>query len=84
VGNPGDHGCCSADSWGENLVIFGAEMAEQRNPVEMTEEEIAEASGELLRDRRATSAVREAEPLPQPIGIDAAPSASSEDSPPAS
>lgn len=57
-------------------------MAEQRNPVEMTEEEIAEANGELLPDQLAMSASREVEPLPQPIGIDAVPS-SLEDPPPA-
>lgn len=58
-------------------------MAKQRNPVEMTEEEIAEANGELLPDQLAMSAGREVEPLPQPIGIDSFRSASLEDPPPA-
>jgi hypothetical protein len=49
-------------------------MAEERNPVEMTEEEIAEANGEMLPERRAMSAIRGEEPSPEPIGIDAVPS----------
>ncbi len=43
-------------------------MAEQRNPVEMTEEEIAESNGE---------------PLPQPTSSDEVPSALLDDPPPA-
>jgi hypothetical protein len=38
-------------------------MAEERNPLEMTEEEIAEAHGELPPDRRAMSVTREVKPL---------------------
>jgi hypothetical protein len=44
-------------------------VAEERNPLEMTEEEIAEAHGELPPDRRAMSVTREVEALledPQP------------------
>jgi hypothetical protein len=59
-------------------------MAEERNPLEMTEEEIAEANGELLSDRRAMSVSREVGPLPQPIDVDAVPSAPLEDPPPGS
>jgi len=60
------------------------QVAEERNPVDMTEEEIAEASGELLPERRAMSVVRGEEPVPKPIDPDAVPSASLEDPPPAS
>jgi hypothetical protein len=38
-------------------------MAEERNPLEMTEEEIAEAHGEPPPDRRAMSVTREVGPL---------------------
>jgi hypothetical protein len=38
-------------------------MAEERNPLEMTEEEIAEAHGEPPPDRRAMSVTREVERL---------------------
>jgi hypothetical protein len=38
-------------------------MAEERNPLEMTEEEIAEAHGELPPDRLAMSVTREVEAL---------------------
>jgi hypothetical protein len=38
-------------------------VAEERNPLEMTEEEIAEAHGELPPDRRAMSVTREVETL---------------------
>jgi hypothetical protein len=55
------------------------EMAEQRNPVEMTEEEIAEASGELLPQRRAMSVTGEVEPLP--AGSDEVPGAAPEEPP---
>jgi hypothetical protein len=41
-------------------------MAEERNPLEMTEEEIAEAHGELPPERRAMSVGREVDPLFQP------------------
>ena len=58
-------------------------MAEERNPLDMTEEEIAEANRELLPERRAMSVSRGVEPLPQPIGIDAIPNAQ-EDPPPGS
>ena len=77
--DPSDHGCLPALVSGEK-----DEMAEERNPVEMTEEEIAEANGELPPERRAMSVSRGVEPLPQPIGIEAVPSASLEDPPPAS
>jgi hypothetical protein len=40
------------------------EMAE-REPEEMTEEELAKANGEPLPDRQAMSVIRE--PLPQPF-----------------
>jgi hypothetical protein len=43
-------------------------MAKERKPEEMTEEEIAEASGEPLPDRQAMSVIRE--PLPQPFAPD--------------
>jgi hypothetical protein len=79
VADPSDHGCLAAPTCGEK-----DQVAEERNPVGMTEEEIAEASGELLPERRAMSVIREEEPLPQPIGPDAVPSASLEDPPPAS
>jgi hypothetical protein len=58
------------------------EMAEERNPVEMTEEEIAETNGEKLPERRAMSVTRGVEPLPQPIGLDAVPSTPQGDPPP--
>lgn len=38
-------------------------VAEERNPLEMTEEEIAEAHGEPPPDRRAMSVTREVEAL---------------------
>ena len=56
-------------------------MAEQRNPLEMTEEEIAEANGEPLTERRAMSVGGEMEPLPQPTRTDEAPGPSLEDPP---
>ena len=59
-------------------------MAEERNPLEMTEEEIAEAHGELPPERRAMSVGREVDPLSQPIGVDEIPTDSPEDPPPAS
>jgi hypothetical protein len=59
-------------------------MAEERNPLEMTEEEIAESHGELPPERRAMSVGGEADRLSQPIGVDEIPSVSSEDPPPAS
>ncbi len=59
-------------------------MAEERNPLDMTEEEIAAANGERLPERRAMSVSRGVEPLPQPGGIDAVPNAQQEDPPPAS
>ena len=37
-------------------------MAEERNPLEMTEEEIAEANGEPLPDREAMSVINLGEP----------------------
>jgi hypothetical protein len=57
-------------------------MAEQRNPVEMTEEEIAEATGELPLppQRRAMSVTGEVEPLG--ASSDEVPSASLEEPPP--
>ena len=59
-------------------------MAEERNPLDMTEEEIAAAAnGERLPERRAMSVSRGVEPLPQPIGIDADPN-QQEDPPPGS
>ena len=45
-------------------------MAEERNPLEMTEEEIAEAHGELPPERRAMSVDREVDLLSQPTGVD--------------
>ena len=59
-------------------------MAEERNPLEMTEEEIAEALAELRPERRAMSVGREVDPLSQPIGVDEIPTDSPEDQPPAS
>jgi hypothetical protein len=58
-------------------------MAEERNPVDMTEEEIAEANAERLPERRAMSVSR-VEPLPEAIGIDEIPKAPQEDPPPGS
>jgi hypothetical protein len=58
------------------------EMADERNPLEMTEEEIAEALGELRPEKRAMSVGREVDLLSQPIGVDEIPTESSEDSPP--
>jgi hypothetical protein len=55
------------------------EMADQRNPVDMTEEEIAEATGELLPQRRAMSVTGEVEPLP--TGSDEVPDAAPEEPP---
>jgi hypothetical protein len=57
------------------------EMAEQRNPVEMTEEEIAEAAGDLPPQRRAMSVTGEVEPLG--ASTDEVPSAAPEEPPPA-
>jgi hypothetical protein len=59
-------------------------MAEERNPLDMTEEEIAEAHGELPPQRRAMSVGREVDSLSQPIGVDEIPTESPEDPPPAS
>jgi hypothetical protein len=59
-------------------------MAEERNPVDMTEEEIAEANAERLPERRAMSVRRGVEPLPEAIGIDEIPNAQQEDPPPGS
>jgi hypothetical protein len=59
-------------------------MAEERNPLDMTEEEIAEAHGELPPERRAMSVGREVDSLSQPIGVDEIPTDSPEDQPPAS
>jgi hypothetical protein len=56
-------------------------MAEERNPVDMTEEEIAEANRERFPERRAMSVSRGVEPLPEAIGIDAASNAEQEDPP---
>jgi len=55
-------------------------MAEERNPLEMTEEEIAEAHGELPPERRAMSVGREVDPL----SVDEIPADSPGDPPPAS
>jgi hypothetical protein len=41
------------------------EMAKERKPEEMTEEEIAEANGEPLPDREAMTVIRD--PLSQPF-----------------
>jgi hypothetical protein len=41
------------------------EMAKERKPEEMTEEELARANGEPLPDRQAMSVIRE--PLSQPF-----------------
>lgn len=57
-------------------------MAEERNPLEMTEEEIAEAHGELPPEKRAMSVGREVDLLSQPIGLGEIPTDSSEDPPP--
>jgi hypothetical protein len=43
------------------------EMAKERKPEEMTEEEIAAANGEPLPDREAMSLIHGVQPLPQPI-----------------
>ncbi|MGZ4372001.1 MAG: hypothetical protein ACXVRQ_07370 [Gaiellaceae bacterium] len=50
----------------------------------MTEEEIAEAHGELPPERRAMFVGREVDSLSQPIGVDEIPTDSPEDQPPAS
>jgi hypothetical protein len=57
-------------------------MAEERNPLEMTEEEIAEAHGELPPEKRSMFIGREVDLLSQPIGVDEIPTDSSEDPPP--
>ncbi len=49
----------------------------------MTEEEIAEAHGELPPERRAMSVGRDVDPLAQPIAVDEIPTDSPEDPPPA-
>jgi hypothetical protein len=59
-------------------------MAEERNPLEMTEEEIAEAHGELPPERRAMALGHEVDPLSQPIGVDEITTDAPEDQPPAS
>jgi hypothetical protein len=59
-------------------------MADERNPLEMTEEEIAEAHGELPPERRAMSVGRGVDPLSQPIGVDEIPTDLPEDPLPAS
>ena len=59
-------------------------MAEERNPLDMTEEEIAEAHGELPPEKRAMSLGREVDSFSQPIGVDEIPTESPEDQPPAS
>ena len=59
-------------------------MAEERNPLDMTEEEIAEAHGELPPEKRAMSLGREVDSFSQPIGVDEIPTDSPEDQPPAS
>jgi hypothetical protein len=58
-------------------------MAEERNPLDMTEEEIAEAHGELPPERRAMFVGREVDPLSQPVGVDETATDSPEDQPPA-
>jgi hypothetical protein len=57
-------------------------MAEERNPLEMTEEEIAEAHGELPPQRRAMSVGREVDPFSQPTGLDEMPAADPPEDPP--
>jgi hypothetical protein len=79
VDNPSDRGASLPGS-GEDLV---REMAEERNPLEMTEEEIAEAHGELPPERRAMSVGRGVDPLSQPIAVDEIPADSPEDPSPA-
>jgi hypothetical protein len=81
VDNPSDRGASLPLGFGEDLV---REMAEERNPLEMTEEEIAEAHGELPPERRAMSVGREVDPLSQPTAFDEIPASSPEDPPPAS
>ena len=81
MGNPSDRSASLPVGCSEDLV---REMAEERNPLEMTEEEIAEAHGELPPERRAMSVDREVDPLSQPTGIDEIPADSPEDPPPAS
>ena len=58
-------------------------MAEERNPLDMTEEEIAEAHGELPPERRAMSVGREVDSLSQLFGVDEITTDSPEDQPPA-
>jgi hypothetical protein len=48
-------------------------MTKDRNPEEMTEEEIAREDGEPLPDRHALSVIRGVQPLPQPFVIEPAP-----------
>ena len=57
-------------------------MAEERNPLEMTEEEIAEAHGELPPERRAMALGHAVDLLSQPIGVDETPTDSLEGPPP--
>ena len=59
-------------------------MADERNPLDMTEEEIAEAHGEVPPERRAMSVGRKVDSLPQPLGVDEIPTESPADPPPAS
>jgi hypothetical protein len=46
------------------------EMAKERKPEELTEEELAKANGEPLPDRQAMSVIRGVKPLPVPIVAD--------------
>ena len=60
------------------------DTADERNPLDMTEEEIAEAHGELPPEKRAMSLGREVDSLSQPIGVGEIPTDSPEDQTPAS
>lgn len=79
--NPSDPGVSLPPGCGEQL---DRDMADERNPLEMTEEEIAEAHGELPPEKRAMSLGREVDSLSQPIGVGEIPTDSPEDQPPAS
>ena len=43
---------------------------EERNPEQMTEEELERENAEALPDRHALSVIRGVQPLPQPIVIE--------------
>jgi hypothetical protein len=78
VDDPSDSGVSLPSDVGEEL---NSDMADERNPLDMTEEEIAEAHGQLPPERRAMSVL---DSLSQPAGDDEIPTDAPEDQPPAS